>query len=125
MAKKVAATLSDDLYEAGNLLRRARGYRNWSEYLASFVRHDCMVQTTEHGLTEPIAAMEAKERDEMDAKLLEMVKSGKGERGSWLRKVIYDTIKELMVENGGYEPMVRDVEKRLSSAIVNRIKKGK
>jgi hypothetical protein len=125
MGKKVQATLSDELFEAGEILRERRGYRNWSEYLASFVRHDAMVQPSEHKITEPIAIMKAAERDELDGKLLEMVKSEKGERGSWMKKCIYDTIKELMAESGGCEPRIHEVEARLPPVIIEKLRAPK
>lgn len=124
MAKKIGISLSDDLYAAGEILRERRHYRTWSEYVASFVRHDATVQAPTHSLTEPIAAMRPELRDEMDAKLLDLVKSGKGERGSWLKKKIYDAIREVMADNGGKEPSIKDVEDRLPSVVVKSLQKG-
>jgi hypothetical protein len=112
MSKRIHPTFSDDLYEAAELLRERRMYRNVSEYLAGLVRYDAISQR-EHLLTAEWAALGGHERDLLDAGLLEKVKSGETVRGSWLKAQIHDIVKEIYGRDPEKPPTIPEVAKEL------------
>lgn len=114
MAKKFTVNLSDDLYEAMELLRQRRKYRPGSEYLAALIRYDGQTQR-EHSLTTEWAALSPTERDMLDANILALVKSGKGQRGSWLEATIVDIVKAEL--SRGNVPEKRQVAAELAKRI--------
>ena len=86
--------LPDDLVPIAKECIRRERYRSMSELFASFIRHWAVSQQP-HSMTGEWAALDGAERDAIDAKLRAMVESGEGIKGSWIKKVIYDAIKEL------------------------------
>lgn len=79
--------LPADLAEAAELRARALGYVSWNAYIKALIRYDLMVQG-EHTITLPISHLRPEEQDGVDAKLLELTRAGKGERGQLLAKII-------------------------------------
>jgi hypothetical protein len=88
------------------IMRRER-YRSLSELVASFLRHWALSQMPQ-SLTGEWAALPPDERDAIDARLLELVRSGVGEKGSWLNARIYDAIKEIHGPAAVSRPAWRD-----------------
>jgi len=88
MASKVQSTkFPPDLAEIAALRAKATGYRSWNAYLKGLVRYDALVQG-EHSITLPVSELPPAEQDAFDAKLLEITKRGKGERGQLLKRLI-------------------------------------
>lgn len=109
MPKRITVTLSDDLHEASELLRRKNRYRTLSEYIQNLVRYDAQSQR-EHLLTAEWAALSPAERDMLDARLLALVKSGKGVRGSWLEARIEAIVTRIFDERGANMTKAQIVE---------------
>lgn len=86
--------LSDPLHTIARELMRRERYRSHSECYESFLRHWAMSQQ-EHSLTGSYPTLSPEELAELDEGLLQLVQTGKGKKGSWLKKLIYDTIKEI------------------------------
>lgn len=91
---RLTLNIPDDLLEILAEIQRRERYRSPSEVLLSFIRHWALSQQ-EHAITGPWAALPGPERDQLDAGLLSLVKSGKEKKGSWLKARIYDAIKEV------------------------------
>lgn len=117
MAKRIPATVSDDLYEAAEILRKRRRYRNKSEYVQGLIRYDAQTQR-DHHLTAEWAALSPHERDRMDAALLRQVQSGEGIKGSWLEHRIEDIVKRHMEK--GEAPTVKQVAGELAQTIIEQ-----
>lgn len=113
--------LPDDLVPIAKECIRRERYRSMSELFASFIRHWAVSQQP-HSMTGEWAALDGAERDEIDAKLRAMVESGEGIKGSWIKKVIYDAIKEL---NGpdAKSPTVDQVLMRLPKVAKEKLRK--
>lgn len=79
--------LPPDLAEAAEIRARALGYRSWNAYVCSLIRYDLMVQGT-HPVTLPISNMRDEDRDAVDASLLEATKTGTGQRGQLLTRIL-------------------------------------
>lgn len=86
--------LPDDLVPIAKECIRRERYRSMSELFASFLRHWAVSQQA-HAMTGEWAAMDGPERDKIDAGLRDLVESGKGIKGSWIKAIIYDAIKEI------------------------------
>lgn len=114
MAKRVTITLSDDLHEAAELLRKARKYRTTTEYVQGLIRYDGQSQR-EHHLTAEWAALSGYERDRLDAAILRQVQSGKGVRGSWLEARIEEIVKRHLA--AGETPMTKQVAAELAQEL--------
>jgi Arc/MetJ-type ribon-helix-helix transcriptional regulator len=114
MPKRITITLSDDLAEAADLLRKRRRYRSASEYIQGLIRYDGQSQR-DHHLTAEWAAFSPYERDALDAAILRQVKSGKGVRGSWLEARIEEIVKAHLA--GGGKPATKDVAAELAKGI--------
>jgi Arc/MetJ-type ribon-helix-helix transcriptional regulator len=114
MAKRFTVTLSDDLHEAAEMLRKARKYRSLSEYVAALVRYDGQSQR-EHHLTAEWAALDGYERDRLDNAILRQVKSGEGLRGSWLEARIAEIVKKHLAE--GKTPSTKEVATELAREV--------
>ena len=114
MPKRITITLSDDLFEAADLLRKRRRYRSASEYVQGLIRYDGQAQK-DHHLTAEWAAFSPYERDALDAAILRQVKSGKGVRGSWLEARIEEIVKAHPA--AGKTPATRDVAAELAKGI--------
>jgi Arc/MetJ-type ribon-helix-helix transcriptional regulator len=92
--KRITINLSDELAEILKEIQRRERYRSPSEAIQSSIRHWALSQQP-HSLTGPWASLPGEERDRIDQELAALVKSGKGQKGSWLKARIYDCIKEL------------------------------
>ena len=114
MAKHVAITLSDDLFEVMEILRKRRKYRTPSEYIQGLIRYDGQSQK-EHHLTAEWAAITGYERDRLDAGILNLVKTGKGRLGSWLEARIEAIVKEQLA--AGKTPTKKAVAQALAEEI--------
>jgi Arc/MetJ-type ribon-helix-helix transcriptional regulator len=114
MAKRFTITVSDDLYQAAELLRKSRKYRSLSEYVAALIRYDGQSQR-EHHLTAEWAAFTGWERDRLDAAILKQVQSGKGIRGSWLEARIAEIVKKHLA--AGKTPSKKEVAEELAREI--------
>jgi hypothetical protein len=79
--------LAPDLLEAVELRRKALGYKDLTAYIIGLIRYDLLVQG-EHTLTLPYSQLPADEQDKINAKLLDLTKKGKGERGQLLKNII-------------------------------------
>ncbi len=69
MSKRVFATMSDELWDAMQLMRRAAGFARESDFIAALVREQAM---HDHDLTtvRQFAAFTGYERDKLDAQML-------------------------------------------------------
>lgn len=123
MPKRITITLSEDLAQAAELLRKRRKYRTMSEYLAALVRYDGQSQR-EHHLTAEWAALTGYERDRLDAAILRQVQSGEGLRGSWLEALIQEIVAR-RVAAGGAPPTTREVAAELAQRIADGVPAGK
>ncbi len=92
--RRPSINLTEDQAEMLDIIMRREGYRSPTEVFQSMLRHNCLSQQP-HTITGKWASLPPFERDELDRNLLAMLKAGKGEKGSWLKKVIYDAIKEI------------------------------
>lgn len=115
MPKRFSVTLSDDLYEAAEILRKRNKYRGLSEYFQGLTRYDGQSQR-EHFLTSEWAALSGEERDLLDKGILERVKKGEGVRGSWLIHRI-EAIVEAYLLKHGKAPDPKEVAGRLARDI--------
>jgi hypothetical protein len=107
--------ISAELREvAAEIMRRER-YRSMSELMASFLRHWALSQMP-HTLTGEWAALPPEDRDAIDERLLQLVRSGAGEKGSWLNARIYDAIKEVHGPEAA-SPTVKQVAAKMPAAI--------
>lgn len=116
---RVTINLSDDLHCILNEIQRRERYRSPSEVVVSFLRHWAISQQ-EHAITGPWAALLPHERDELDKGLCALVQSGKGKKGSWLKAVIYDTIKEALgadAKSPTVDQVMRLLPKTASAAV--------
>lgn len=84
---KKSLRLTPDLQAASELRAKQLGYANWSAYIIGLLRYDLLVQG-EHTLTLPYSHLPAEEQDRINAKLLDLTKKGKGERGQLLANII-------------------------------------
>lgn len=107
--------LSADLESIADTICLKERYRSHSECYASFLRHWALSQQ-DHALTGQWSALSIGERTALDADLRRLVESGKGRKGSFLKKIIYDCIKEL---NGleAKSPTIEQVLAKLPEAI--------
>lgn len=92
---RLTLNIPDDLHAILLEIQRRERYRSPSEVVHSFLRHWALSQQ-DHALTGEWAALPGPERDKLDAALRSMVESGKGKKGSWLKKQIYTAIKEAL-----------------------------
>lgn len=86
-SRPVAVKLPPDLAEACETRAEALGYASLSAYLKGLIRYDLLVQGP-HTITLPIAQLRPDKQDAVDAKLLRITKSGVGERGQLLTKLL-------------------------------------
>lgn len=119
--KRLTINLPDDLAEILTEVQRREGYRSPSECVISFIQHWALSQQP-HTLTARWAALPGPERDQLNSELLALVKSGKGQKGSLLKRWIYDAIKEI---NGpaAKTPTVDEVLSRLPDTILKSLEK--
>lgn len=115
--------LSDDLLAIEREVIRRERYRSHTEAYESFLRHWALSQQ-EHALTGGWASISPEERTALDADLRRLVETGKGKKGSWLKAVIYDAIKELNGEDAK-SPTVEQVLQRLPETVRRALKGGK
>lgn len=87
MAKTTSIKLPPDLAEAAEQRAKSLGYPSWNAYVKGLIRYDLLVQGP-HTITLPWAGMPLAEQDKIDARLLEMTKTGNGERGQLLQRII-------------------------------------
>lgn len=80
--------MSDSLQQAGERRVAILGYKNFSEYVRSLVRYDCLVGGEDHAVTRPITHQSLGEQDRIDAEILEWVEQGKKGRGVLLERMI-------------------------------------
>lgn len=106
MAKRITLTLSDDLAEAAELLRRQNRYRTIPELCLGLLRYAGLVQK-EHVVTSEIAAMSPAERDIADAQILDRVKRGEAVKGQWFENRL-KAIVEAYFEEHGRPPSKRE-----------------
>ena len=104
------------------VMRRER-YRSHSECYESFLRHWALSQQ-EHALTGGWASLSPEERTALDADLRQLVESGTGKKGSWLKARIYEAIKELLGADAK-SPTVEQVMVKLPEAVRRALKGGK
>lgn len=107
--------LSDDLLAVAKTCMKRERYRSLSELFASFLRHWSLTQLP-HTLTGEWAALPPEERDQIDARLADLVQSGKAEKGSWLNARIYETIKQIHGPDAA-SPTVQQISQKLPEAI--------
>lgn len=119
---RLSICLSDDLLAIEAVVMRRERYRSHSECYESFLRHWALSQQ-DHALTGGWASLSPEERTALDADLRKLVETGKGKKGSWLKAVIYDAIKEL---NGAdaKSPTVDQVLQRLPEIVRRALKKS-
>jgi len=86
-SRHVAAKLPPDLSDAAAMRAESLGYSSLSAYLKALIRYDLLVQGP-HTVTLPISHLRPEKQDAIDAKLLEYTKSGVGERGQLLAKIL-------------------------------------
>lgn len=86
-SRHVAVKLPPDLAEAAAKRSKALDYASLSAYLKALIRYDLLVQGP-HTVTLPISHMRPEKQDAVDAKLLEFTKSGVGERGQLLTRLL-------------------------------------
>jgi hypothetical protein len=110
MSKQINITVSDDLYEAIEILRKRNRYRSKREYLEGMARFDAMIQK-EHVLSLDYASLDGWERDRLDSNLLALVKSGKGKKGEWFENQIRKAVESLAHE--GVQPTREAVAKQI------------
>lgn len=79
--------LAPDLASAVELRRKALGYRDLTAYIIGLIRYDLLVQG-DHTLTLPYSQLPVEEQDKINAKLLDLTKKGKGERGQLLANIV-------------------------------------
>lgn len=79
--------LPHDLIDACERRARDLGYPSLNAYVIALMRYDLMVRGPHH-VTLPIARMPLAEQDNIDARLLELEKQGKGERGVFFEHLI-------------------------------------
>jgi hypothetical protein len=79
--------LPPDLAETAKLRAKQLKYPSVNAYLKGLIRYDALVQG-DHHITLPIAALPGAEQDAMDAKLLQNTKTGIGERGQFLKRLL-------------------------------------
>lgn len=105
-SKPSSIKLTADLDELASLLAKRRGYKSRNAYIIGLLRYDAMVEKNEHKITLPISQMPLAEQDKVDQTLLKNVKSDKGERGQFLRRVV-----QAMVHTGdpGIKKMIREI----------------
>jgi hypothetical protein len=118
MSKKTnrfTINLSDDLLAIEKEIMRRERYRSHTECYESFLRHWALSQQ-EHAITGGWSGLEPEELDTLDAGLRNLVESGTGKKGSWLKARIYDAIKELNGEQAK-TPTVDQVLVRLPEAV--------
>jgi len=92
--ERLTIQLSADLRTVLEHIQRRERYRSPSEVVQSFLRHWAISQQ-QHAVTGEWAALTPPQRDELDAGCRQLVESGKGQKGSWLKARIYECIKEL------------------------------
>jgi Arc/MetJ-type ribon-helix-helix transcriptional regulator len=114
MAKRVTVTLSEDLQQAAELLRKRRKYRTFTEYVQALIRYDGQTQR-EHQLTGEWAALTGYERDRLDNAILRQVESGKGARGSWIEATIEEIVLRHM--KAGQPPNAKEVAAELAAKL--------
>lgn len=95
MKRRPTLNLSEDQLDMTMILMQRERYRSVTEVFVSFLRHWALSQQP-HLMTGAWAALDAFQRDEIDRQLLAMLRAGKGKKGSWLKHLIEDTIKELL-----------------------------
>jgi Arc/MetJ-type ribon-helix-helix transcriptional regulator len=119
--ERLTIQLSEDLRFVLDEIQRRERYRSPSEVVQSFLRHWSTSQQNHH-VTGEWAALTPAQRDEIDAGCRKLVESGKGQKGSWLKALIYDCIKEL---NGmdAKTPTVDQVLTKLPEAARRALKK--
>jgi hypothetical protein len=116
MPKRVTITLSDDLFEAAELLRKKHKlYRTISEFVQGFIRYDGLTQK-EHHITAGWASLTGYERDRLDAGILARIKSGEAVHGSWLENRIEAIVKRHT--ESGRTPTAKEVAAELAAEIV-------
>lgn len=93
--KRLTINLSDDLHSILEVIMTREHYRSPTEAVASFIRHWALSQQP-HALTGSWASLTGFQRDELDRQLWQLVDSGKGQKGSWLKARIYEAIKEAL-----------------------------
>ena len=84
--------LPSALAESAEIRARALGYASWNAYIKGLIRYDLLVQGP-HRVTLPISHLRPDDQDAVDAKLLEMTKTGVGERGQLLAHLL-ERVKE-------------------------------
>lgn len=113
--------LSDDLLAIEREVIRRERYRSHTEAYESFLRHWALSQQ-EHALTGGWSSLSPEDRTAIDSDLRQLVESGKGKKGSWLKAVIYDAIKELNGEDAN-SPTVEQVLRRLPETVQKELRK--
>ncbi len=120
MAHRFTVNISDELYEAMQILKKRNRYRSDSEIVCALIRYDAQCQK-EHYLTIAWAAMTPAERDLLDKALLKQVKSGAGIRSSWIDSKIKEAAKN-HIKSHGTEPTTHDIGAQLAKDIVEQAK---
>lgn len=76
-----------DLAEAAEMRAKELGYPSWGAFVKGLMRYDLMVLKP-HSVTVEIAQMSHASQDAVDARLLENLKNGRAERGSYLERLL-------------------------------------
>lgn len=88
MASKARTVkLPADLCEIADLRAKATGYSSYNAYVKGLIRYDAMV-CGPHDVTLPLSKLPLDEQDAADAKLLEITRRGRGERGQLLKRLL-------------------------------------
>lgn len=76
-----------DLAEAAEVRARELGYPSWGAFVKGLMRYDLMVLKP-HSTTVEISKMPHAKQDAVDARLLQNLKEGKSEKGSYLERLL-------------------------------------
>lgn len=112
---RLTINLSDDQFRILEEVMRRERYKSPTESFVSFLRHWAVSQQ-EHAITGPWAWLSGLERDRLDEGLRQLVESGKGQKGSWLKAQIYDAIKDALGKDAK-APTVAQVMRQLPITI--------
>lgn len=115
MAVRKNLSFSSFLLEAMELLRTRHRYRTMSEYVQGLVRYDAQTQR-DHTLSSEWASLHPKEQCFLDAALLELVKSGRGLKGTIIEGHVLGFVQSAF-HAGKPEPTIEQVALALGRAI--------
>ncbi len=100
MSKRVFATMSEDLWSAMQLMRRAAGFSREADYIVALVRSQAM-HDHDLGTAKQFAAFTGYERDKLDAQMLLRVRHHEASKP---KRFTFDELGALIANNPGTEP---------------------